>query len=612
MRRLARRLTATLGLPVCLFLTGSPAGAVEPKVRDAAQRGVVFLARSAADWQKSNNCYGCHVQAVTLEGLSVGKSNQYAVPKNDLAALVDGILHLPGGARTPGGISHSGFPRTAKIFGGAALARYDALVDGALSDDLLTTAKAMLAFQKSDGSVPGDHQSYPVTAGVVQSTFQAAQTWRQAFARSGDDVWLPPLRKAESFLTATARGWKGEVRGVYLQDVNYALLGVLAAGASKGDDTVSVLVKALTARQEKDGGFGFTPGTSDPYATGQTVYALRQAGLAETDDRVAKGLQWLTRHQQANGGWGAGGAGKAEAMWAVLGLVSVDVMSVAMEGVRDGQHVAPKHTVTVKAEENSGAAVTRVQLMVDDREVAQGQGGALSFTWDTAGLPTGRHTVDAVATNAKGQVSRRRVEVYAGDVFFSQLATRFTDEGTQVSVRAVGPDGAQGQLVLRVREADPKGGAAATGKVVYETRQALAKGPQAFVFSAKDDQGKVRPAARYVAEVAFVDAQGASKQSETALFLHDSPEAQRQKFGEVAGRLEFKGDGRAQANALVELVDDEGRVVQQARSNEGGSYRFKNVDPGKYKVRFSKAGFEKKEAAVEAAPASVAGASAAY
>ena len=31
------------------------------------------------------------------------------------------------------------------------------------------------------------HQSYPVTTGVLQATFQAAQTWRQAYARTAND-----------------------------------------------------------------------------------------------------------------------------------------------------------------------------------------------------------------------------------------------------------------------------------------------------------------------------------------------------------------------------------------------------------------------------------------
>jgi hypothetical protein len=283
----------------------------------------------------------------------------------------------------------------------------------------------------------------------MQATFQAAQTWRQAYARSADDVWLAPLRKAEGYLTTTATGWKGNPQGVYLQDVNYALLGLVSAGVGKSEDSVAQLVKYVSAQQKQDGGWGFGA-ESDPFATGQAVYALRQAGLAETDPSVGKGLSWLVKHQQQSGGWGAGGAGKAEAMWAVLGLVSTDVLTVAVKGVQDGEHLGAVHEVVVTADDNKGTGVAKIEIFIDDVLTATVKGKQLVHTWKTAGLKDGRHTVDAVATNTKGQVSRRRLEVYAGDIFFSQLGTRFGEEGTQVNMRGIGPKDARGNLKLTV------------------------------------------------------------------------------------------------------------------------------------------------------------------
>lgn len=585
------------------------AGERQSGVRDAAQKGVTYLAKSTAAWQRQNNCYGCHVQAVTLEGLSVGKANQYDVPRQEFQELIDGILSLPGGARSPTGITHSGYPKTARTFGSAALARYDALVDGKLSDDLLKHARLLLELQQQDGSVHGDHQSYPVTTGVMQATFQAAQTWRQAYARSADDVWLAPLRKAEGYITRTAAGWKGNPKGVYLQDVNYALLGLVSAGVGRSEDSVTGLVKFVAAQQRQDGGWGFAGGASDPFATGQAVYALRQAGLAETDATVAKGLSWLVSHQHKSGGWSEGGAGKAEAMWAVLGLVSTDVLSVAVKGVQDGEHVAAVHEVVITADDNKGAGVAKVELFIDDVKVGAAKGGQLVHVWKTAGLKDGRHTVDAVATNAKGQVSRRRLEVYAGDVFFSQLGTRFGPEGTQVNMRGIGPKDAKGSLRLRVFSTSLKDGTPVADKGVFETSMPLAPGALAFTWAGKDQKGKALANGRYFAEVAFIDAAGKERQKDQTLFNHDDPEAARRQFAEVAGKLDLSRDGSGAANAMVDLVDDRGRVVQSVQSNEAGQYRFKNVDKGAYKVRARKDGFAAKEAEVQAAPGAVAPAS---
>lgn len=584
---LRRALMLGLALPTLAFAGDG--------YRSAAQKGLDFLGSDTVRWQKSNNCYGCHVQAVTLEGLAVGKHNQYRVPAAVLEEVLRGITLSPGGSRTPGGLTHGSFPFTAKTFGASAFARYDALVDGKLTDDLLVLAKELMARQQADGSVHGDHQAYPVSTGPMQATFQAAQAWRQAFARTADDVWLAPLRASERFMTAQAEAWLKNVEGVYLQDLNYATMGLLAAGVPPNDKAVAPLLRTLRARQHKDGGWGFTT-ESDAFATGQTVYTLKAAGMTEQDRVVQQGLGWLAEHQRTGGGWSQSGSGRAEAMWAVLGLVSVDVMSVAISGITDGEHVAPMMPVSVTAKDNQGAEVKQVALIIDDLEVKKAPGGTLAFAWDTRALKSGKHTVDVVATNAKGATSRRRVDVYAGNIFVTQLGTRFTDEGTQVTLRNIGPEGTAASLRLEVVAEE----GVSAKKTVYSSTLPAKHGAFAFVFGGNAENGKPYAAGRYRAVVSFIDAKGAALHRESVVFVHDSPELQRARYAEVAGKLDLAKDGSGAANAMVELLDDAGNVVQQAQSNASGQYRFKGVDSGKYKVRVKKDGFRASEAQVEA------------
>lgn len=579
----------------------------DPKVREAAQRGITFLARSTAAWQQEHQCYGCHVQAVTLEGLAVGKQNQYNVPEKELGIIVDGVLHSQGGARTAGGLSQSLFPRTARTFGGVAFARYDQYMDSKLREDLLKLARTLLEYQQKDGSVQGDHESHPVTTGVMQATYQSMQTWRQVYARTADDAWLAPIRRAEAFIAQKAASWEGKPEGVYLQDVNYALLGLTAAGASRSEEVAGKVARYLVSLQQKDGGWGFEAGVSDPFATGQTVYALRQAGFTEEDTPVSRGIRWLVSHQQKNGGWGAAGSGKAEALWAVLGLVSVDVVSVAVSGVRDGEHVAPTQTIQVDARDNAGKGIQKVELLIDDRSAQKAQGGKLSYTWDTKGLSDGKHTVDVVATNAQGQVSRRRLEVYAGNVFLTSLGSRFTQEGTELATRNIAPKERSGRVELRVRAADMKDGQPQPGAQVFQETRPSAQGPMTFTFGGKGKDGKPFRTGRYFAEFSFMDEKGAVLQQEKLLFTHDTPESQYAQYGEVAGGLAL-GNGQQASNAVVELVDGKGRIVQSTRSNEAGQFRFKSVDKGDYKVRVRKEGFKDEEMPVSSAPATQAAA----
>ena len=52
---------------------------------------------------------------------------------------------------------------------------------------------------------------------------------------------------------------------------------------------------------------------------------------------------------------------------------------------------------------------------------------------DTKGNPLPPvHLIDLVATNAKGQISRRRFEVYAGDVFLTDVGARFDEHRVAV------------------------------------------------------------------------------------------------------------------------------------------------------------------------------------
>lgn len=597
--RAVRRVAfASLALPAALSFAAPTGG-----FRDSAQRALDFLGQDTARWQKSNDCYGCHVQAVTLEGLSVGLHNQYTVPKPILDEVLRGIMQTPGGSRTPGGLTHSGYPRTAKTFGASAFARYDALVNGKLTDDLLKLSKDLLAFQETSGQVTGDHQSYPVTTGPMQATFQAAQTWRQAYARTADDMWLAPLRQAEKYMNAQARTWSEKPEGVYLQDLNYVTMGLLVAGASPSEPHLARLIKHLESRQQKDGGWGFN-GPADAFATGQTISALKLAGRTEADASVRRGLGWLVEHQQKDGGWGHGGSGRAEAMWGVMGLVSVDVVSIAVKGLVDGEHVTPVMELAVKATDNSGAEVKTVEVLVDDHSTKKSQGSELGFTWSTKELSTGKHTVDVVAVNDKGRQSRRRFEVYAGDLFLLELGARFTNEGTQVTARNIAPESVKGQVKLDVRAAE-----GAKTELVYSSSQPSTHGAVAFVFGGKGKDGKPFAAGRYEAKLSFVGADGATKQTETLVFVHDSPEAQRARYAEVEGKLDLSRDGSGAANAQVDLLDDEGRVVQSVSSNAAGNYRFKGVDSGKYKVRVRKQGFMAAEQAVEAkagAPAAAA------
>lgn len=576
----------------CPAPKGTQARTIDPGVRKAAQRGLDFLVRASRQWTEQHKCYGCHVQAVTLEGLTVGRHNKYDVSADDLAVMV-GALEL--------GVTAGG-RRTGVAFQGAAWARYDQWIDGTKTGQLLRYAEELIQHQQEDGAIPDDDRRPPVVAGTMQTTYQAMQTWRQAYARTADDAWLPPMRRAEGYLARTSRAWT-EKDEISLLDLDYALMGLVAAGVKASEPASKKLQRMIVARQNKDGGFGLEAGRSDALATGQALYALKLAGYDDTSPQISRGQTWLATHQRDDGGWGTvhsgqSGADKGEAMWAVLGLVSVDVMSISVAGLNDGQRLDGPAALTIEAQGVGTKGVRRLELQVDDRPVATACGGTLRHVLRPEGLSEGKHRVEIHATNAEGQVSHQVLELYTGDVYMTEVGVRFDEQRqqTQVSLRNIaGRPELAGSVQLEIETTDAK-------PVVIHRRQTKGTmGAMTLAWDGRGNDGKARGRGRYRAKVSFLDAKGRSLQTEQVVFLHDTRAAQKAAYAEVEGRIGLSAqDNKSSANTLVELVDDDGNVVQSTRTTAQGNYRFKNVDQGKYRVRVKKEGWKTQEAEVDA------------
>jgi hypothetical protein len=568
----------------------------DPRTRQAAQRGLAFLSRETKAWSQQHACFGCHVHAVTLEAMAVGLHNQYEISHADVQQVVSAMTTGIGGARTEAGFSYQGSTLIppSEAFGGAAFARYDEWIAGDLRNDLVRTAEQLLAFQTADGSIALGWTNLPVGAGAIQGTFQAMQTWRQVHARTADEKWLLPISKAERYVTAQAHAWL-QAPPTSVQDLDYALLGLSAAGMGSGDPMIAALEAQVVKRQNADGGWGFTQGEgSNAFATGQVLYTLRNLGRADADPLVARGTSWLLEHQGSDGGWSHAGSGKAEAMWGVLGLVSVDVLSVAVTGIADGQHAEGALTLDVDAKDNQGGGVRKVEVRVDDVLVAGACAGALRYAWNSDSVDHGKHLIDVTATNAKGLTSRRRLEVFTGAYYLTQIGVNATyTGGTDVSLRDIAPAALGGAVTMEIVGAD--------GKVVATVNEKRAPGALTLHWSGTGANGAPVAKGRYTARLALRDKAGHQIQGEEVAFVHDTAEAQAANYGAVQGQLTI--DAAPAANTEVELVDDRGAVVSKTRSTSSGQYRFKNVDGGKYKLRIAKKGFAAKMIDVDAKPA---------
>lgn len=565
----------------------------DPRARQSAQKGLDYLAQAAQQWQEQNRCYGCHVQAVTVEALAVGVHHQYTVAEASRNAVLSGMLDLPGGARTSGGLGHPSptIAQTGKLLGGAAFARWDQWVDDSLRDFMLAEAKAILAMQSQDGQVPMPFTSAPVATGPIQATAHAVVAWKQAYERTADDQWLTAISKAEDHLHSVVSGWKAQPT-TSIQDMNYAIMGLLAAGVSSSEQVMVELDRMLAGLQNEDGGWSLFKGSaSEPFATGQTLYVLRLMGHGDTDPVVARGTSWLIEHQQADGSWSHAGFGKAEAMWAVLGLVSLDVLSVSVAGIQNGQHVEGTLAIAVEAKDNKGGSVERVEVFVDDIRAYGACSATLTYQWDTAGLQDGKHVIEVRAQNARGDMSRRYVEVYAGNVYLTQIGTRFSGNGTEIALRNLAANDTGNRVKVEIYAGVEKDGRVTAGNKLHSMEEAGRQGAMSFQWKGEGADAQAAMGQKYIAKLTFADKNGQPVQTEEVVFVHDTPEAQRANWAELEGALDLPGGDAAQ-NAMVELVDEKGQVVQRTVSTREGKFRFKGVKAKDgYQVRVKKEGF---------------------
>jgi len=594
----------TVELPVCDSAVGveptkKNALLGDPQLRASAQKGLSFLETSASSWARGHDCFGCHVHAVTVEALSVGVDNDYDVDREMLETFIAAMTVGPGGERSTKGLRYAHgdtLVAASNGFGGAAFARYDAMVDSAVRDDLNSVAKRMLQWQAEDGGItdPEGWVNAPVGIGRTQLTSQAVTTWRQAYERTADDAWLAAIARAEGWFQTELARLSPETSD--LQKMNYTLVGLMASGGTVSEGSVAKLIAGLSSQQKDDGGWSLTRGgAADAFATGQTLYTLRQLGMNDADPVLAKGTRWLVENQTPGGGWRSGGFEKAEAMWAVLGLVSIDVLTLAVEGITDGQHVDGTLSLTASATSNRGRGIREIELLVDDRPIERVCGDKLVTTWNTSGLESGRHIVEVRAKDGDGKMARRRLEVYAGNAWLTRLGSRWDDDGSTVTIRNLSTK-PKGMVRLELLHED---------KVLYTEERPARSGANTFWWRGTEHVGK-----RLTARVSLVE-KGAVIQTVTTSFVHANPDVRRQAYGEIAGAIALPKGAGASANTRVDLVDARGRVVQSTVTTDEGNYRFKDVDAAKYKLRVSKSGFEAEdievdaEAGEEAAPAAI-------
>lgn len=286
--------------------------------RHAAQRGLHFLQPDAVRWQKANRCLGCHVQSQAVMGISVGRANDYVVSSAVERYLTDYTRErqVDAGdfARAPG--EEASGEVTLGTF--AALTLAYAQRSPERDAALARAAQWLVTRQLDDGSVPGDNGRAPIEQGDIQQAGNAIEIWTAALAIRPETSWSEARAKALAFVAAAETHTT--------QDRAFKILTLAQRGDAAQQKAARQLAVQLADEARNDGSWRIEPedpeAPASPFATGQALYAMRQAGLGTNTRAFRRGVEFLMSTQGGNGAWSdpALTSSFAATMWPVIAL----------------------------------------------------------------------------------------------------------------------------------------------------------------------------------------------------------------------------------------------------------------------------------------------------
>jgi ankyrin repeat protein len=262
-----------------------PGGA--PKTAAAVDSAVGLLQGAAAEFFHQSGCVGCHHQPMTVMASAAAHRNEGAaelrkVIATEFTSAQDRLLQRfdPGG-----GSDGEGYSMLALAAAGYAP---DAMTD--------TVAVHTAAMQRQAGNWHvGDVSRSPIQESEIARTARGMRTLQ---------VYGPPALQAEfAPRIERARDFIVEAHAKTNDDFAMQLVGAHWGGTAP--EKVQSLGAALRAKQRADGGWGQNANlASDAYATGESLWALRESGvMVPSDAAYRRGVQYLLATQWPDGSW---------------------------------------------------------------------------------------------------------------------------------------------------------------------------------------------------------------------------------------------------------------------------------------------------------------------
>jgi hypothetical protein len=259
----------------------------------AVESATSLLQRAAVEFFRQSGCVGCHHQSMSLLAVNAARAANVHVDGPAAAKLAEMIVSEftpsqdnrmqrfdPGG-----GADGQGYAMLALSGAGYAA---DAVTD--------TIAVHTAAMQHRAGNWHvGDASRSPIQESEIARTVRGMRTLQL--------YTVPALKPEFDARIALAREWLAAAHPKTNDDLAMQMVGLHWAGVPR--DKVQALGRALLAVQRADGGWSQNRNlASDAYATGESLWALRESGvLKPVDAAYQRGVRYLLNTQWPDGSW---------------------------------------------------------------------------------------------------------------------------------------------------------------------------------------------------------------------------------------------------------------------------------------------------------------------
>jgi len=260
-------------------------------IRAAVTRSLPLLQRTGLQFYEKSGCLSCHHNSLTAMTVSAARMKGFPVnersARQELTTAVKDVEATREQA-LQGIVSPGGFvTTTGYILMGLAAERHQ---PGPATDAMVRLLRL--------NQLPDGHWRSPYRPPFEASEFTATVVSLRGIQLYGRD----DAQSADKAAIRAAKSWLESSRPHTTEDLAFRLLGLTWAGAS--DAARQSAIRDLVGTQRADGGWAQLPTMqSDAYATGQTLVALREAGMRPSDPAYRRGVQFLLSTQIADGSW---------------------------------------------------------------------------------------------------------------------------------------------------------------------------------------------------------------------------------------------------------------------------------------------------------------------